>query len=63
MVVYSATALPFTVRQMKGYYDTIPRELEEAAMLDGASRFKTFYLVRLPLAAPALVRLPLYSVS
>ena len=35
MVVYSATALPFTVWQMKGYYDTIPRELEEAAMLDG----------------------------
>jgi arabinogalactan oligomer/maltooligosaccharide transport system permease protein len=61
MVVYSATALPFTVWQMKGYYDTIPRELEEAAMLDGASRFVTFYKVILPLAAPALVITALFS--
>lgn len=61
MVVYSATALPFTVWQMKGYYDTIPPELEEAAMLDGANRFKTFYLVILPLAAPALVITALFS--
>lgn len=61
MVVYSATALPFTVWQMKGYYDTIPRELEEAAMLDGANRFTTFYKVILPLAAPALVITALFS--
>jgi arabinogalactan oligomer/maltooligosaccharide transport system permease protein len=61
MVVYSATALPFTVWQMKGYYDTIPPELEEAAMLDGANRFKTYYLVILPLAAPALVITALFS--
>ena len=38
IIIYSATALPFTVWQMKGYYDTIPRELEEAAMMDGAGR-------------------------
>jgi arabinogalactan oligomer/maltooligosaccharide transport system permease protein len=61
MVVYSATALPFTVWQMKGYYDTIPRELEEAAMLDGANRWVTFYKVILPLAAPALVITALFS--
>ena len=61
IVVYSATALPFTIWQMKGYYDTIPRELEEAAIMDGAGRFTVFYKVILPLAAPALVITALFS--
>ena len=61
IVVYSATALPFTIWQMKGYYDTIPRELEEAAIMDGAGRFTVFYRVILPLAAPALVITALFS--
>ena len=46
---------------MKGYYDTIPRELEEAAIMDGAGRFTVFYKVILPLAAPALVITALFS--
>lgn len=61
IAIYSATALPFTIWQMKGYYDTIPRELEEAALLDGASRVRTFYSIILPLAAPALVITALFS--
>jgi arabinogalactan oligomer/maltooligosaccharide transport system permease protein len=61
IVVYSATALPFTVWQMKGYYDTIPRELEEAALMDGAGRWRIFYAIILPLAAPALVITALFS--
>jgi arabinogalactan oligomer/maltooligosaccharide transport system permease protein len=61
IAVYSATALPFTVWQMKGYYDTIPRELEEAALIDGASRFVVFSKIILPLAAPALVITALFS--
>jgi arabinogalactan oligomer/maltooligosaccharide transport system permease protein len=61
IVVYSATALPFTIWQMKGYYDTIPRELEEAAIMDGAGRFTVFYKIILPLAAPALVITALFS--
>lgn len=61
IAVYSATALPFTIWQMKGYYDTIPRELEEAALIDGASRIRTFYTIILPLAAPALVITALFS--
>jgi len=36
IIAYSATALPFTIWQMKGYYDTIPFSLEEAAVIDGA---------------------------
>lgn len=61
IIAYSATALPFTIWQMKGYYDTIPYSLEEAAMIDGASRTYTFYRVILPLALPALAITALFS--
>ena len=61
IVIYTATALPFCVWQMKGYYDTIPASLEEAARIDGATRWQTFYKVILPLAAPALVITALFS--
>jgi arabinogalactan oligomer/maltooligosaccharide transport system permease protein len=47
-------ALPFAIWNLKGYLDTIPRELEEAASVDGASRNQTFVRVILPLATPAL---------
>lgn len=61
IVAYSATALPFTTWQMKGYYDTIPFSLEEAASIDGCSQFATFWRIVLPLAAPALVITALFS--
>lgn len=61
IIAYSATALPFTVWQMKGYYDTIPYSLEEAAMIDGAGPFYTFYRIILPLALPALAITALFS--
>ncbi|MEE9308490.1 MAG: ABC transporter permease subunit [Spirochaetia bacterium] len=53
-LAYSVTSVPFSVWILKGYYDTIPRELEEAAMIDGMSQMGTFYRIILPLAAPAL---------
>jgi arabinogalactan oligomer/maltooligosaccharide transport system permease protein len=61
VIAYSATALPFCIWQMKGYYDTIPYSLEEAASIDGCSRLKTFYQIVLPLASPALVITALFS--
>ncbi|HEX8078546.1 MAG TPA: sugar ABC transporter permease [Chthoniobacterales bacterium] len=61
IVIYAATALPFCIWQLKGYYDTIPQSLEEAAGIDGCSRWQAFYLVVLPLAAPALVITALFS--
>lgn len=60
-LIYSSTALPFCVWQMKAYYDTIPKELEEAAVLDGCSRWMTFYKIILPVSAPALVITALFS--
>lgn len=61
MIAYSATALPFCIWQMKGYYDTIPTELIEAARVDGCGNFGAWWRVILPLAAPALVITALFS--
>ena len=61
IVTYTATALPFCIWTMKGYYDTIPVTLEEAARIDGCNMFEAFYKIILPLAAPALVITGLFS--
>ena len=61
IIIYSSTALPFCIWQMKGYYDTIPVALEEAARMDGCSRFSAFIKVILPVSAPALVITALFS--
>ncbi len=46
--------LPFAIWNLKGYLDTIPRDLEEAARIDGATINQTFIKIILPLATPAL---------
>ena len=61
IIIYSSTALPFCIWQMKGYYDTIPAALEEAARMDGCSRFSAFTKVILPVSTPALVITALFS--
>lgn len=50
----TASQLPFAIWNIKGYLDTIPKELEEAATVDGASTFQAFRHVILPLATPVL---------
>jgi len=60
-LVYSTTALPFCVWMLKGYFDTIPRELEEAATMDGMSQFAIFRKIVLPLAKPGIVVTALFS--
>jgi arabinogalactan oligomer/maltooligosaccharide transport system permease protein len=61
VVAYVTTALPFCVWTMKGYYDTIPRELEEAALLDGLTPLGAFVRIVLPLSTPALTITALFS--
>ena len=61
MLFYTATAMPFCLWQMKGFYDTIPVSLEEAARIDGCSRWQSFVRVTLPLAVPGLVITALFS--
>ncbi|HHE37642.1 MAG TPA: sugar ABC transporter permease [Candidatus Cloacimonetes bacterium] len=61
IIMYSASALPFCIWLMKGYYDTIPASLEESAKIDGANKFFAFWKIILPLASPALVITALFS--
>jgi N,N'-diacetylchitobiose transport system permease protein len=55
VIVYSATALPFTIWTLRGFVNGVPVELEEAAMIDGCSRLGAFWRVTFPLLAPGLV--------
>jgi arabinogalactan oligomer/maltooligosaccharide transport system permease protein len=56
-----AGALPFAIWNMKGFIDTIPKELEEAATIDGASPNQTFFRIMLPLALPGLAVTALFG--
>ncbi|MFN2185649.1 MAG: ABC transporter permease subunit, partial [Anaerolineae bacterium] len=54
MLAYGSSTLPFAIWNLKGYFDTVPRELEEAALIDGASMTQTFIRIIMPLSVPAL---------
>ena len=58
---YATTAIPFCIWMLKGYFDTIPRDLEEAALLDGASQWTIFTKIVLPLSKPAIAVTALFS--
>ena len=61
VLVYSTTAIPFCVWTLKGYFDSLPRELEEAARIDGASTWMIFRRIMLPLARPGIAVTALFS--
>ena len=61
VLVYSTTAIPFCVWTLKGYFDSLPRELEEAARIDGASPWMIFRRIILPLARPGLAVTAMFS--
>lgn len=54
VIAYCVTSIPFSVWILKGYYDTIPIDLEEAARIDGCSQIQAFLKILLPLSSPAL---------
>jgi ABC-type glycerol-3-phosphate transport system permease component len=54
VVVYSAWQIPTALWLMQGFFESIPEELEEAALVDGASRLRALYAIVLPLARPGL---------
>jgi multiple sugar transport system permease protein len=54
ILAYSTFSMPFVVWIMAGYFQAVPAELEEAARIDGASRFQAFVQIALPLAAPGV---------
>jgi arabinogalactan oligomer/maltooligosaccharide transport system permease protein len=61
VIVYATTSIPFSVWMLKGYFDTIPKELEEAAIIEGAGPGKIFWRIVLPLALPAIAITALFS--
>ena len=61
ILAYSVTALPLCVWMLKGFFDTVPRELEEAALLDGCTQVQVFRRIVLPLSLPAVAVTALFS--
>lgn len=61
VIMYSVTALPFVLWFLKGFFDTIPVDLEEAAMVDGTTRAGAMWRVIVPLATPAIAVAALFS--
>ncbi len=61
VLVYATISIPFCVWMLKGYFDTIPKELEESALIDGASAAQVFLRIVLPLARPAVAVTALFS--
>ena len=61
VIAYAVTAIPFSIWILKGYYDTIPIDLEEAARIDGCSELEAFIKILLPLSTPALAIVFLFN--
>jgi arabinogalactan oligomer / maltooligosaccharide transport system permease protein len=61
VIALSVTSVPFSIWILKGYYDTVPIELEEAARIDGCSQLEAFWRILLPLSTPALVIVFLFN--
>lgn len=61
VLVYATTSVPFAIFQLRGSFETIPVEFEEAAMVDGATRTQAFLMVVLPAARPAIAVTALFA--
>jgi multiple sugar transport system permease protein len=61
LVTYLTFALAFSVWMLKGYFDGIPREMEEAALIDGAGRLRILWSIILPLARPGIVSVAVFA--
>jgi len=61
IIVYVTFSAPFSVWLLRSFFETIPIEIEEAAMIDGASRLGAFFRVILPLAGPGIVTVGTFS--
>ena len=61
VLVYTAGALAFNMFLLRGFFETLPRELEESALIDGANHFVIFTRIMVPLAKPALSTVAVFS--
>lgn len=60
-LTYLTFGLPLSIWLLKGFYDNIPVQLEQAARIDGATRFQAFLLVVMPLSSPGIIATAIYS--
>ena len=63
MIAYPTFGLPFACWLLMGYYRSIPKDLEDAAMVDGANHFQCFIRIVLPLTLPALLAVALFAIT
>lgn len=61
ILTYLTFGLPLSIWLLKGFYDNIPVQLEQAARIDGASRFQAFVLIVMPLSSPGIIATAIYS--
>lgn len=61
VLTYLTFGLPLAIWLLKGFYDNIPYQLEQAARIDGATRFQAFVLIVMPLSAPGIIATAIYS--
>jgi arabinogalactan oligomer / maltooligosaccharide transport system permease protein len=61
LIIYLGGQIPFNAWLVKGYFDTIPKELDEAAKIDGAGHLRIFWTIMLPLAKPILAVVALFN--
>lgn|SRR5699024_4482941 len=61
IIVFLSFSVPFAIWLLVGFFQTVPLEVEEAATIDGANRFKVFYQIALPIAAPGIVATALFT--
>lgn len=61
ILIDSAYSTPFCIWMLRGYFATIPKELDEAALIDGCSHWSTFFKVALPLTIPGLIGTAIFS--
>jgi len=61
ILVYAAYQLPFSIFVLVGFYKTLPREIQEAAYIDGASHSGTFFRIMMPLAKPGMITITIMN--
>jgi len=61
ILTYLTFGLPLSIWLLKGFYDNIPVELEQAARIDGATRFQAFRLIVMPLSSPGIIATAIYA--
>lgn len=61
VMIYITVTLPFSIWMMSGFFDGIPREMEESGLIDGCNQFQSFFLLVLPVASPGIAAIAIFN--